>query len=371
MYLWYGLSALDIGLYSLMCNQWRYSFNLSFITFEKIEFGAIYLFPALFIQLIWSLLDLQITKLLRVYQLSFVVAAVLIILVPGIDIHSQTLQPWQFWILPLLLLIPWLIIREAHAGHPEARTALVGVMIFLTTCINDLMIDFAGWNSSRLISLGFVAIMVSMAISLANRFTAALNNLEGQVIERTSDLRRANQLLAEVARRDPLTSLLNRRGFIEEAEAELLRFGRTGREPSLIMGDLDNFKEFNDQNGHACGDYVLQEVARLLSDQVRNMDELARWGGEEFILLLPEISSEGAAHVAEKLRLIIGYHRFEYDGRELSVTMTFGVSTFREGETREKGIARADAALYRGKKAGRNRVVLDNESGLPLAALNL
>lgn len=360
VYLWYGLSALDIGLYSLMGNQWRYNFNLSFVTFEKIEFGAIYLFPALVIQLIWSLLDLQITKLLRVYQLSFVVAAVLIVLVPGMDIHSQTLQPWQFWTIPLLLTAPWLIVREAHAGHPEARTALVGVMIFLTACINDLMIDLAGWNSARLIPLGFVAIMVSMAISLANRFTTALNNLEGQVAERTSDLRRANRLLAEVARRDPLTSLLNRRGFSDVAEAELQRFVRTGREPSLILADLDNFKEFNNQNGHACGDYVLQKVARLLGDRIRNMDELARWGGEEFIFLLPEISLEGAAHVAEKLRVIIENHQFEYNGLQLSVTMTFGVSTFREGETLEAGIARADTALYRGKDAGRNRVILDN-----------
>jgi diguanylate cyclase (GGDEF)-like protein len=360
VYLWYGLLALDIGIYSLMGNQWRYSFDLSFISLEKIEFGAIYLFPALVIQLLWSLLDLQISRLLRVYQASFVLAAVLIVLVPGIDIHAQTLQPWQFWTLPLLIIIPWLIIREAHAGHPEARTALVGVLIFLAACINDLMIELAGWSTPRLIPLGFVAIMVSMAISLANKLTTVLNDLEGQVAERTSDLRCANRLLAEVARRDPLTSLLNRRGFSDEAEAELQRFGRTGREPSLILADLDKFKEFNDQNGHACGDYVLQKVARLLGDRVRNMDKLARWGGEEFILLLPEISSEDAAHVAEKLRVIIENQRFEYDGLQLSVTMTFGVSTLREGETLEAGIARADTALYRGKDAGRNRVMVDN-----------
>jgi len=306
------------------------------------------------------LIDLKIARFLRVYQFSFVVAAVLIVLVPGIEIHSQTLHLWQYWTLPLLLIIPWLIIREAHAGHPEARTALIGVMIFLTACTNDLMIDLVGWNSTRLVPMGFVAIMVSMAISLANKLTTVLNDLEGQVGERTTELRRANRLLAEVARRDPLTSLLNRRGFSDEAESELLRFGRSGREPSLILADLDNFKDFNDQYGHACGDYVLQKVARLLGDQVRNMDKLARWGGEEFIFLLPEISSEAAAHVAEKLRLVIENNRFEYDGLQLSVTMTFGVSTFREGETLESGIARADTALYEGKDAGRNRVTLDS-----------
>ncbi len=364
VYLWYGLLALDIGIYSLMTNQWRYSANLSFLTFEKIEFVAIYLVPALVIQMFWSLLDLQIGKLLRIYQSSFVVAAVLIVLVPGIDIHYYTLEPWQYWIVPLLFFIPSLVIREAYKGHPEARTVLAGVMIFLAACISDLMIDLAGWTSARFMPLGFVAIMVSMAISLANKFTTVLNDLEGQVAQRTSDLSTANRQLAEVARRDPLTSLLNRRGFSDEAQAELGRFVRTGREPSLILADLDSFKEFNDQNGHACGDYVLQKVARLLGDRVRNMDELARWGGEEFMLLLPETSSEGAAQAAEKLRSVIESHEFEYDGLQLSVTMTFGISTFRSGETLEACIARADAALYKGKEAGRNRVSPDNYSGL-------
>jgi diguanylate cyclase (GGDEF)-like protein len=305
-------------------------------------------------------------RFLRVYQSTFVVAAVLVVLVPGIDIHYQTLQPWQYSTLPLVFFIPWIVIREAYKGHPEARTALTGVMIFLAACVNDLMIDLAGWNATRLVPIGFVAIMVSMAISLANKFTTVLNDLEGQVSQRTSDLRSANRQLAEVARRDPLTSLLNRRGFSEEALAELQRFVRTGREPSLILADLDNFKEFNDQNGHACGDYVLQKVARLLSDRVRNMDELARWGGEEFMILLPETSSEGAAQVAEKLRVAIENYQFEYDGQKLSVTMTFGVATIRNGETLEACIARADAALYKGKESGRNQVSPDDYSGLTL-----
>ena len=103
--------------------------------------GAIYLVPALIMQMLWSLLDLKMGRLLRVYQSSFVVAAVLIVLVPGFDIHYQTLQPWQLWTLPLLLLLPWMVVREAYKGHPEARTALTGVMIFLAACVNDLMID--------------------------------------------------------------------------------------------------------------------------------------------------------------------------------------------------------------------------------------
>ncbi|MBE9537747.1 MAG: diguanylate cyclase [Proteobacteria bacterium] len=365
-YLWYGLMALDIGIYSLMSNQWRYRLDWSFITYEKIEFGAIYLFPALVIQMMWSLLDLPIGRLLRVYQFSFIVIAVVIVLVPGIDIHYHTLRPWQLSTLGLLLLIPWIIVREARAGNVEARTALIGVLVFLAACTNDLMIDLAGWQAIRLVPLGFVAIMLSMAISLANRFTTVLNDLEGQVAQRTTDLMLVNRQLAEIARRDPLTGLLNRRGFSDEAESEIQRFIRNGKEPSFVLADLDKFKEFNDKYGHACGDYVLRQVAHLLSERVRNMDEIGRWGGEEFMLMLPETSSEGATQVAEKLRTIVESQRFEYNNKQLAVTMTFGVATFRKGEALERCIARADTALYEGKEQGRNRVAVSASPGLSL-----
>jgi len=365
-YLWYGLMALDIGIYSLMSNQWRYRLDWSFIVYEKIEFGAIYLFPALVIQMVWSLLELPVGRLLRAYQLSFIVAAVVVVLVPGIDIHYHSLRPWQIWSLGLLLLIPWVVIREARSGNAEARTAFVGMFVFLAACTNDLMIDLAGWQAIRLVPLGFVAIMLSMAISLANRFTNVLNDLEGQVAQRTTDLILANKQLAEVARRDPLTGLLNRRGFSEEAQSEIRRFNRNGKEPSFVLADLDNFKGFNDKYGHACGDYVLQQVAHILSDRVRNMDEVARWGGEEFMLMLPETSSEGASQVAEKLRSFIDNKEFEYEGQQLGVTMTFGVASFRKGETLDRCIDRADSGLYAGKEQGRNRVTVGSVPGLSL-----
>jgi diguanylate cyclase (GGDEF)-like protein len=365
-YLWYGLMALDIGIYSLMSNQWRYRLDWSFITYEKIEYGAIYLFPALVVQMMWSLLNLPVGRLLRAYQFSFIAAAVVVVLIPGIDIHYHTLRPWQMWTLGLLLLIPWVIVREARSGNAEARTALIGVFIFLAACTNDLMIDLAGWNAIRMVPLGFVAIMLSMAISLANRFTTVLNDLEGQVAQRTTDLMLANKQLAEVARRDPLTGLLNRRGFNDEAQSEIQRFMRNGKEPSFVLADLDNFKEFNDQYGHACGDCVLQQVAHLLSERVRNMDGIARWGGEEFMLMLPETTSEGASQVAEKLRSFIESKRFEFKGQQLGVTMTFGVATLRKGETLDHCIARADTALYEGKEQGRNRVTVGKQPGLSL-----
>lgn len=355
-YLWYGLTALNIALYSFLSGQLRYSLNWSFFTYEKIEFGTIYLLPALVIEMLWSLMGLPVGRLLRAYQLCFVAFSLVMFCTPGLPIMYHTLLAWEVFCLPLLLGVPWLIIREARSGNREARTTMIGLTIFLAACANDLMIDIAGWETARLLPLGFVAIMVSMAVSLANRFTTVLNDLEGEVVQRTADLSSANQQLAAVARQDPLTGLLNRRGFIEVAAKEMQRFLRTGRSFSIVLADLDNFKKFNDQYGHACGDYVLQEVARLLDERVRDMDNVARWGGEEFMLIIPETGTEGAALLAESLRYTVEKNHFQYDEQLLSVTMTLGISTFRKDETMDQCIARADRALFGGKEQGRNQV---------------
>jgi diguanylate cyclase (GGDEF)-like protein len=355
-YLWYGLMAVDMGIYGLMSNQWRYQLGWSFVAYEKIELGAIYVFPALALQLMWSLLGLPVRPWQRAYQFSFVGIAVIVLVVPGLNFHFYSLTPWQLWTAALVVILPWLIIREARAGNREARTSVLGMLVFVFAAAHDILIDLAGWESTRLIVPAFGVILLSMAVSLANRFTTVFTDLEGEVAQRTADLRTANQKLVEVARLDPLTGVLNRRGFTEKVEDEIQRSLRTGREFSIALADLDNFKKFNDQNGHACGDYVLQKTAQLLAQSVRELDEIARWGGEEFVLILRETSADGASSAAETLRITVANHRFEYEGKSLAVTMTLGVATYRKGETLDACIARADAALYRGKEGGRNQV---------------
>jgi diguanylate cyclase (GGDEF)-like protein len=365
-YLWFGLSAVHIGLYGLMLNQWKYAFDLSFLALKKFEFGLIYLFPALVIQAVWTLLDERIPKPLRAYQLTFVASSFLVLAIPGHAIHVQSLGLIQLWMLPTLIYAPWLIVRKLREGNAEARTLFIGALIFVATCINDLMIDFAQADTSRLMPYGFMVVMVAMSISLANKFTRSLSRLEEEVTERTADLTAANERLAEAAKIDPLTGLYNRRGFAEEAATEIKRVFRNGRAFSVIIGDVDNFKAFNDKYGHACGDHVLHRVSDLLKDRTRDVDRIARWGGEEFILLLPETEADGAGAVAGKLREAIADNLFEFEGKRLRITMTFGVAEHRKGESLETCIARADAALYHGKEHGRNQVMVGSLKGLTL-----
>nr|WP_269089901.1 GGDEF domain-containing protein [Aquabacterium fontiphilum] len=157
---------------------------------------------------------------------------------------------------------------------------------------------------------------------------------------------------------DPLTQLRNRRFAMEVAQHEAAVFERGGRPLALLLCDIDHFKRINDQHGHDAGDAVLRAVAQALREGVREIDHVARWGGEEFLVLLPGTEVAEAEQVADRLREAV--QRLEAGPRAgaLAVTMTFGVSVLRPGEGVEQALARADQALYRGKEAGRNRVIL-------------
>ena len=165
---------------------------------------------------------------------------------------------------------------------------------------------------------------------------------------------RAEGRLRELATTDPLTRLLNRRALRERITLEERRQQREPRPLSFVLADVDHFKAINDQHGHEVGDQVLVQVAAALGHGVREVDHLARWGGEEFLIVLPDTDEGAAAVVAERLRLAVAALRLPGGG---VVTATLGVAQQGQGASPDQAISRADAALYAGKHAGRNRVV--------------
>jgi diguanylate cyclase (GGDEF)-like protein len=177
--------------------------------------------------------------------------------------------------------------------------------------------------------------------------------------ERTSvELAAAYARVEEMARTDSLTGLGNRRSAMERLEQEARRTERTKRPLSLVMIDADDFKKINDGRGHACGDAVLRSLGETLRSSLRQLDAAARWGGEEFLVILPETTAEGALVIAEKLRMGVEAARVPCVGGEVAVTVTLGVSTFAaDGPSLADCIRLADEALYEGKRAGKNRVV--------------
>ncbi len=175
------------------------------------------------------------------------------------------------------------------------------------------------------------------------------------------ELQRVNARLESAARTDTLTRISNRRDITEKMAYESARSVRNGRPFSLILADIDDFKRINDSYGHDCGDQVLVHVARTIRSRLRKQDVLARWGGEEFLMLLPETGATGAGSVAEAIQGELRDHRFEHDGRPLSVSMTYGISVFSPENSVEQCIKLADEALYQGKGAGKDRIVISGE----------
>ncbi|MGN8160732.1 sensor domain-containing diguanylate cyclase [Salinisphaera sp. RV14] len=161
--------------------------------------------------------------------------------------------------------------------------------------------------------------------------------------------------LERQAARDPLTGLFNRREFEQTLAEEMVQTRRLGTPLSLIMLDIDNFKAINDRHGHDTGDEVLESVAGEVGRAIRGTDTLARWGGEEFAILLSGADIKNAARVAESVRTRVAKARFPQAGR---ITVSLGVAQYKRCDTAESLFKRADEALYEAKESGRDRVVI-------------
>lgn len=168
------------------------------------------------------------------------------------------------------------------------------------------------------------------------------------------------QDLEQLAQKDPLTDLFNRRRMDELISLEVARTKRNKRPFCLVLGDIDHFKSVNDNYGHEVGDQVISAVANILKTSLREQDSIARWGGEEFLIMLPDTAMEQAESVANKIRLLCENHTLSYEDKQVRFTLTFGIEEFDGSTDIKSAIAAADDALYEGKNNGRNIVVCNS-----------
>ncbi len=179
--------------------------------------------------------------------------------------------------------------------------------------------------------------------------------LEQKVKDRTEDLQRLTEI-------DPLTGLLNRRGMMDRFEKENARQARQGGSLGLLLLDLDNFKQVNDTFGHAAGDVALCATANILQSLKRNYDHAGRWGGEEFLMLLPECSEHDLLVIAERIREAIQSLHIESGSGGFTFTVSIGAHHPKSPQTPDAMLSHVDKALYQAKEAGRNCVFLSNQS---------
>jgi diguanylate cyclase (GGDEF)-like protein len=195
-------------------------------------------------------------------------------------------------------------------------------------------------------------------------------DLELIVEKRTRQLQKAYKQLEYHATHDFLTELLNRRAVLDILKKEISRFRRTDQPISVILGDLDHFKDVNDTYGHSVGDAVLKETAARLLDCVRPYDTVGRIGGEEFLIVLPECDTADGTAVAERIRIAIGQAEIDAAGKKICVTISLGVATASAHQmiNQDSLVAAADKALYQAKKEGRNKIKLNTKINFISAA---
>jgi len=244
---------------------------------------------------------------------------------------------------------------ELRYGVLLALPLLLGAMVFGARSLRAIVSPqtiVAEVTANSALNIG--SAMVYMVVALVFQLT-----LVTVVVSRlVSELKRAS-------RHDPLTGLLNRRAIDEALAAEVQRARRLGVPFSVLMLDVDHFKPINDNHGHAAGDRALQHLATLLSSQMRDIDRVGRYGGEEFVVLLPATPQEQASGLAQRLCEKVATLPPMWRDAPLPVTVSIGVAEWLgDGDGLPALMARADAALYRAKEDGRNRVVTTGHGGL-------
>ena len=274
--------------------------------------------------------------------------------------------------------------------RPETITAQITAVVAVTVAIYLFIPNRIPWAfaTSLYLGTGFLAVVYTSGLLarpgiVGVLFTLFLTNTIGLITalrisqlqreqfssllaERKSNRRlqkeiKARQTLEESLRRlaqiDHLTGLNNRRWFSELLKQEIKRHHRTGAPLGLCMIDIDHFKKINDRKGHAAGDNILKAVAELLRKELRETDIIGRFGGEEFVVALPDSYPNDTYRIAEHLRTSVEKLRFPGELAELAITITIGITQVLDiEESQEAALARADKALYRGKNSGRNTV---------------
>lgn len=309
---------------------------------------------ALFLVLLFAITMINIITLMRTrniaraswFNVGIIGLAIMYLIITGGV--GETGPLWSYPLLPFVIFI-----QGYRLGFFSALGLLAVIAFVLFGPLEfGVMPDYAEVFRLRFFASLIGVFLVSLAMEYLRQ--AAFEQLRTQ-----------GALLEEASRTDYLTGLTNRRHALEKLDVENNRHLRSKRPYCVMLIDIDDFKVINDQRGHAAGDCVLKQISRIFVEHVRQHDMVSRWGGEEFLILLPENTLEEGRQVAEKLRKQVEEHIFTCDSDPLRVTISIGVEASKAGHPPLYFINLADKKLYRAKAAGKNRVVSSTAAAEP------
>ena len=215
------------------------------------------------------------------------------------------------------------------------------------------------WNQQEYFYL-YMLISIPIAFGVFGYF---LGSLRDRVLYQNIALERMNTTLKTQSLTDDVTGQYNHRFLVSEIEKSLERAVRNKRDLSALMIDLDDFKQVNDRFGHLTGDRVLKELADIVNQSIRKVDTLGRYGGDEFLVILPEAAPEAAARVARRIQQNVSQHRFNVGKKTLPITVSIGITTVPDIQKIDKTdfIESVDQAMFKAKKSGKNRIIVGGQ----------
>ena len=248
-----------------------------------------------------------------------------------------------------MLLLPRGVAEGAIVG-----ASMLGSLIATMTSFHVFQVPLERWAATLTIALGVPLFVATPVAVVVMRLLRALDQ--------------ARQEAHRLGGIDMLTGMLNRRRWAEQAERELRRARHMHGPLSVLLLDVDNFKQINDRYGHGTGDEVLKAVASVCSNTLRPGDSVARWGGEEFVALLPGTSDDGALLAAERVRAAVAANRVANGDQSLQVTASIGVADARDANYDLQAVVHlADQAMYLAKQSGKNRALAAVRAEVPAA----
>jgi diguanylate cyclase (GGDEF)-like protein len=375
-----ALTCLLLGMREIESSQMLHIAGLtqwSFITNARINFLTFYATTPLLIAYFHITFREEYNKnLMLIIYLVCAVASLFVVFTPPV-VFSESMSFFQAFTILFMPYIFWGLIQAIRNQRHGARLLTLGTLFLFALVLNDILYNLDIIDTTLMVSFGLIAFILCQNYLTYIRFIDAsqqnellsetleernieLQNfsqsLEEKVEQRTDELAKANEKLGELAHKDMLTGLPNRRGMMIFIEQSMVQHRHNNTPFCLLIIDFDKFKKLNDTLGHEAGDRVLSQGAILMRKVLRNHDQVARWGGEEFLILLPGTPLKGAQILANKIKDNLRDTLTESIGKKVSVTI--GVAAFEELDTLDSCFKRADKALYMGKKTGRDKVVL-------------
>lgn len=374
VFLYFGMINIVISIYSLFKMPYYFNkiFTVPWIWGHRIEIISIYILFLLYLLLGKSMYPKEMKNTPVLIGVIISLVCIVLTLVSRPSFYSSLLE-YVFIVLGIYMIYNLYVVLLAYRRkRPTALVNLIAIMVFFTAVVNDVFASLEFIESLPFVTIGFFFYVLIQSINLSREYALKLNeaenlsldlkklnlSLDEKIKNRTEELKQKNEELKQLTLLDGLTGIYNRRYFEEHLTIFFDEALLSTKTISILMIDVDNFKQFNDQKGHVAGDRLLIDLAQLLNNLCIPNSFVARYGGEEFSIVLMDYSVQEVLQFAEDVRLEVEEQKYEQSSSSTYITVSIGVSSTEDHSFvhKEELIKRADQALYASKSNGKNQV---------------